>query len=74
VLHLVILPECLPSHTRELQLGLRAVRRSYGIRLRNVRRPRKARLRGPGRESHPGGAGLGLKGGINGGCRVRMRL
>jgi hypothetical protein len=73
VLHLVILPECLPGHPGELQLGLCALRWPNGICIFDVHIQREA-LRRPRRESHLGGTGLGLRGGSNGGCRVRMRL
>jgi hypothetical protein len=74
VLHLVILPECLPGHAAEFQLGLCAVRGPHGLRDINVCAACSARLRGPRRESHLGGTGLGLKFGCNRGCRVRVRL
>lgn len=42
VLHLVVLPKRLRSHARELQLGVRAVRRFDGIRYFDVHLPRQA--------------------------------
>jgi hypothetical protein len=70
VLHLVILPECLPGHSGELQLGLRTFRWPDGIQLLDVFLIRKTRLPGPSRESHHGGTGLGLKGGSKSGCHM----
>lgn len=44
VLHLVILPQRVRSHARELQLGMCALRRSDGIRHSDVHLPRQACL------------------------------
>lgn len=66
MLHLVVLPECLPGHAGEFQLGLCAVRGPYGVCVPNVRF--QPCLRGAGRESHLGGTGLGLKVEANGSC------
>lgn len=62
VLHLVVLPERVRCHARELQLGLRAVRWSDGVRYPHVRFPRQACLRGAGSEGDNGG--FGIDGGV----------
>jgi hypothetical protein len=64
VLHLIILPECLPGNATEFQLGMCAVCGPHGFCIIDVCVEHK--IRGPGRESHHGGAGLGLKVGSNG--------
>jgi hypothetical protein len=58
VLRLVVLPERVRSHARELQLGVCAVCGSDGIRYSHVYLPRQACLRGTGGEGDNGGFGV----------------